>query len=122
LLEAGYKWQGDVFDDDRPYIQTFDKGSIVAIPLAMEINDLPHAMRFGRSPRQFIELFDDNLTAALADKDEATIVDVTAHCHCYGRPAGAWAYEAIAKSVRERDDIWLTTRDEITAHVRKTVS
>jgi peptidoglycan/xylan/chitin deacetylase (PgdA/CDA1 family) len=122
LLEAGYKWQGDVFDDDRPYIQTFDKGSIVAIPLAMEINDLPHAMRFGRSPRQFIELFDDNLTAALADKDEATIVDVTAHCHCYGRPAGAWAYEAIAKSVRERDDIWLTTRDEITAHVRKTVA
>lgn len=119
LLEAGYQWQGDVFDDDRPYIQTFDNGSIVAIPLAMEVNDLPHAMRFGRSPRQFIELFDDNLIAALADKDEAMIVDVTAHCHCYGRPAGAWAYEAIAKGVRGRDDVWLTTRDEITAHIRK---
>jgi hypothetical protein len=25
------------------------------------------------------------------------IVDVTAHCHCYGRPAGAWAYETIAR-------------------------
>ena len=86
LLEAGYRWQGDVFDDDRPYIQSFGKDSILAIPLAMEINDLPHAMRFGRSPRQFIELFDDNLAAAFADPDEAVIVDVTAHCHCYGRP------------------------------------
>ncbi|MDP2410041.1 MAG: polysaccharide deacetylase family protein [Pseudolabrys sp.] len=119
LSEAGYIWQGDVFDDDRPYIQEFGSKKIVAIPLAMEINDLPHAMRFGRSPRQFIELFDDNLAAALSDQEGAIILDVTAHCHCYGRPAGAWAIEAIAKSVRNRDDVWLTTRDEITAHVLK---
>ncbi len=118
LLEAGYLWQGDVFDDDRPYLQSFDAGTIVAIPLSMEINDLPHAMRFGRSPRQFIELFDDQLAGALAGEQEALIVDVTAHCHCYGRPAGAWAFETIARSVRGRDDIWLTTRDEIAAHVR----
>jgi peptidoglycan/xylan/chitin deacetylase (PgdA/CDA1 family) len=119
LLEAGYQWQGDVFDDDRPYVQTFDNGSIVAIPLTMEINDLPHAMRFGRSPRQFVELFDDLLAGALSGEDEAVIVDVTAHCHCYGRPAGAWAYETIARNVRARDDVWLTTRDEISAHIRK---
>ena len=108
-----------MFDDDRPYLQTFDSGSIVAIPLSMEINDLPHAMRFGRSPRQFVELFDDALTAALASKDEAIIIDVTAHCHCYGRPAGAWAYETIARSMQSRDDVWVTTRDEIAASVRK---
>ena len=28
----------------------------MAIPLTMEINDLPHAMRFGRSPSQFVAL------------------------------------------------------------------
>ena len=119
LLEAGYLWQGDVFDDDRPYVQNFNAGQIVAIPLGMEINDLPHAMRFGRSPRQFIELFDDHLAAAIMGEDGAVIIDITAHCHCYGRPAGAWAYESIAKSVQGRDDVWLTTRDEIAAHVRK---
>jgi peptidoglycan/xylan/chitin deacetylase (PgdA/CDA1 family) len=119
LLEAGYQWQGDVFDDDRPYVQTFDNGSIVAIPLTMEINDLPHAMRFGRSPRQFVELFDDLLAGALSGEEEVVIVDVTAHCRCYGRPTGAWAYETIARNVRARDDVWLTTRDEISAHIRK---
>ena len=36
-----------------------------------------------------------------------------------GRPAGAWAYETIARSMQGRDDVWVTTRDEIAASVRK---
>jgi peptidoglycan/xylan/chitin deacetylase (PgdA/CDA1 family) len=117
LLAAGYTWQGDVFDDDRPYVQEFADGRLVGIPLTMEINDLPHAMRFGRSPRQFVENFDDLLAGALADPHEAVMIDVTAHAHCYGRPSGAWAYEAIAAKARARDDIWLATRADIAAHV-----
>ena len=101
LLEAGYQWQGDAFDDDRPYLQLFeDARQIVAIPLTMEINDLPHAMRFGRSPRQFVEQFDD-LLASRRNKTAAVMIDVTAHAHVYGRPNGAWAYEEIANRVRK---------------------
>ncbi len=121
LLEAGYAWQGDVFDDDRPYLQVFDGGRIVAIPLTMEINDLPHAMRFGRSPGQYVELFDEALGQMLADDSEAVMIDVTAHAHVYGRPAGAWAFAAIAAKVGARDDIWLATRAEIAAHVQDSV-
>ena len=119
LLEAGYAWQGDVFDDDRPYLQIFDAGRVVAIPLTMEINDLPHAMRFGRSPGQYVELFDEALSQMLADDSEAVMIDVTAHAHVYGRPAGAWAFAAIAAKVGARDDIWLATRGEMAAHVRE---
>ena len=119
LLEAGYAWHGDAFDDDRPYVQVFRAGRIVAIPLTMEINDLPHAMRFGRSPRQFVELFDDALAHALADRDEAVMIDVTAHTHVYGRAGGAWAYEAIARKAYGRDDVFIATRDEIARHVRQ---
>lgn len=118
LFEAGYAWHGDAFDDDRPYIQVFDTGSIVAIPLTMEINDLPHAMRFGRSPRQFVELFDD-LVERLAEDPAAGMIDVTAHAHVYGRPAGAWAYEEIARRTRDRNDIWIATREDIAHHVAK---
>jgi len=121
LLDAGYEWQGDVFDDDRPYVQQFEQGRIVAIPLTMEINDLPHAMRFGRSPRQFVEAFDDLLGHVLAAEEQALMIDVTAHAHCYGRPAGAWAYEAIARKVMWRDDVWVGTRGEIASHVLNTV-
>ena len=117
LLEAGYLWHGDVFDDDRPYLQLFEQGRLVAIPLTMEINDLPHAMRFGRSPRQFIDAFDDQLASALSVRAEAMIIDVTAHAHVYGRPAGAWAFEEIVRKVRARDDVWVATRGEVAHHV-----
>ena len=117
LLAAGYQWHGDVFDDDRPYLQAFDTGRIVAIPLGMEINDLPHAMRYGRTPREFVEHFDDLLGHVLAGEDDATMIDVTAHAHCYGRPGGAWAFEAIARKVMWRDDVWVGTRAEIAGHV-----
>jgi peptidoglycan/xylan/chitin deacetylase (PgdA/CDA1 family) len=118
LLEAGYAWQGDVFDDDRPYVQMFENDKkIVAIPLTMEINDLPHAMRFGRSPRAFIELFDDLLAHSRKNKREAVMIDVTAHAHVYGRPNGAWAYEEIAKKTRKMKDVWIATREQIANHV-----
>jgi peptidoglycan/xylan/chitin deacetylase (PgdA/CDA1 family) len=117
LLAAGYQWHGDAFDDDRPYVQAFDAGHIVAIPLTMEIDDLLHAMRYGRSPRQFVESFDDLLGHALAGEDEALMIDVTAHAHCYGRPGGAWAFAAIARKVMWRDDVWVGTRAEIATQV-----
>ena len=124
LLEASYTWQGDVFDDDRPYLQIFEglalgADRIVAIPLTMEINDLPHAMRFGRMPMQYVELFDAALARMRKDEGEAVILDVTAHAHVYGRPAGAWAIEAVVAKVGSYDDVWLATRGEIAAHVRQ---
>ena len=49
------------------------------------------------------------------------MIDVTVHAHCYGRPAGAWAYEAIARKVMWRDDVWVGTRAEIASHVLNAV-
>ena len=118
LVDQGYDWQGDVLDTDAPYFQKFETGELVAIPFNMEINDLPHAMRFGRTAAQFLATFENFLSHTLAVDDGALIIDVTAHAHCYGRPGGAWAYEAIAKSVANRDDVWVATRGEIAAYVR----
>lgn len=117
LLAAGYSWHGDVFDDDRPYIQHFEDGEIVAIPLTMEINDLPHAMRFGRSPREFIERFENLLTYGL-EGDDAVMIDVTAHCHVYGRPSGAEAFEEVGRLAKGCGGAWIATRQEMADHVR----
>ena len=119
LIAAGYEWHSDVLDGDRPYVQRFQAGDIVAIPFTMDINDLPHAMRFGRTPQQFVEMFDSYLDHTLKADDGPIIIDITAHAHCYGRPGGAWAYEEIARQVSGRDDIWLTVRQDIADHVQK---
>lgn len=116
LIRHGYRWQGDVLDTDLPYIQRFPEGSLVAIPLSYEFNDLAHSMRFGRTPQQFVESFEQSLAQVLADKEDTVILDVLVHTHCYGRPACAWAYGAIAKMCAQRDDIWVTTRGQIADH------
>jgi peptidoglycan/xylan/chitin deacetylase (PgdA/CDA1 family) len=118
LIKHGYQWQGDVLDSDLPYIQIYPEGEIIAIPLTIEFNDLSHSMRFGRTPRQFVEIFEDALTNILADRDDVVILDVLAHSHCYGRPAGAWAFGEIARKCAERDDIWITTRGRIAEYFR----
>ncbi|HVZ53447.1 MAG TPA: polysaccharide deacetylase family protein [Pseudolabrys sp.] len=119
LVLAGYEWHSDVLDGDRPYVQRFDAGDITAIPFTMDINDLPHAMRFGRTPQQFVDMFDAYLAHTLKADDGPIIIDVTAHGHCYGRPGGAWAYEEIARKVAGRDDVWFPMRQDVTEHMRK---
>ena len=119
LIAAGYEWHSDVLDGDRPYVQSFQAGDIVAIPFTMDVNDLPHAMRFGRTPQQYVDIFDAYLTHTLKADDGPIIIDVTAHAHCYGRPGGSWAYEEIASMVSGRDDLWITTRQEIAEHARQ---
>lgn len=120
LIGAGYAFHSDAMDADRPYTQSFDNGSIVAIPFAMDINDLPHSMRWGRTPAQYVEMFDDFLEHSLIDDDGAHIIDVTAHPHCYARPGTAWAYEEVIRKVTQRDDVWLTVREDIVAHYQAT--
>jgi peptidoglycan/xylan/chitin deacetylase (PgdA/CDA1 family) len=116
LVRNGYKWQGDVLDSDLPYSQKFEEGELVAVPLTIEINDLSHSMRWGRTPRQFVELFDDALSHLLAASEDVVILDVLVHTHCYGRPACAWAYAEIAEKCAGRNDIWITTRGRIAEH------
>lgn len=113
LSAQGYAWHADVLDGDHPYIQQFRDGSILAIPMSVEFNDLPHAMRFGRTPRQFVDLFNEALAGIRAQPAETIILDILAHGHCYGRPAAAWAIDEIAKICRNDETIWLTTRSEI---------
>ncbi len=122
LIEQGYRWHGDVLDDDLPYLQRFPEGDIVAVPMSIDFNDLPHAMRFGRTPRQFVKMFFEALDALSKQPPETIILDVFAHGHCYGRPAAAWAIDEIMKRCGDRDDLWITTRGAIADHFLASLS
>ena len=117
LAQDGYLWQGDCNDDDLPAIVAFESGErIVNIPLTMDVNDLPHSVRYGNQPSDLVAHFEDILDGS-ADADSAPfMLDVTAHTHAYGRPAGAWAFDAMMKIARDRDDVIVMTRREIAEH------
>jgi peptidoglycan/xylan/chitin deacetylase (PgdA/CDA1 family) len=118
LTAEGYRWHGDCNDDDLPAIAEFAGAAgkvdrIVGIPLTMDINDLPHSVRYGNGPEQFVATLQATLAGARATDDAPFMLDVTAHTHAYGRPAGAWAWDACIKFAKAQSDVWIGTRAEI---------
>ena len=116
LAEAGYRWYGDVFDDDLPYVLEFGDRKIVAIPLGTDVNDMP-SMKYGNGPDMMLKSFDENVKIARARKKELAIIDVTMHAHIFGHPRGAWYFEQIVRQAVKAPDIWVGTRAEIADHV-----
>lgn len=112
LAEAGFEWHGDCFDRDFPYVEMVGSLPIVAVPLVMEINDLPVNLRHGNPPSALLDVFAHALSAALTYGDVGHI-DVTVHAHMFGRPYGAHVLEEIIRRVEARDDVWVTTKSEL---------
>jgi peptidoglycan/xylan/chitin deacetylase (PgdA/CDA1 family) len=117
LAEAGMLHHGDCNDDDRPYVIDFGGGRrIAAIPLTMDVNDLPFCVRYGRSPHEMLETF-DQIFGALRRETAPLMLDITAHTHVWGRPSGAWVYEALIERVKQHGDVWIATRLQLARHV-----
>src|SRR6202795_101485 len=116
LAEAGYRWYGDVFDADLPYVANHGNKKIVAIPLSYDVNDMP-SMKYGHPPRMMLESFNQVIGIARARDDELRIIDVTSHAHIFGHHRGAHFYERIIEQAMTSPDIWVGTRAEIADHV-----
>jgi peptidoglycan/xylan/chitin deacetylase (PgdA/CDA1 family) len=116
LAQAGYRWYGDVFDSDLPYVKKAGNGTIVAIPLGTDVNDMAF-MKYGNPPKLMLESFDENLAVARERSSGPSMIDVTAHAHIFGRPRGAYYYEKIIERAASAPDLWVATRAEIAEHV-----
>ncbi len=118
LVAAGYEWHGDAFDDDLPYLETHGDKSLVAIPLTMEVNDMPMSRRYGNPPARMVEVFKATMDWLVRNEPGAGMFDITIHTHVYGRPSGALVFDELLRIARSYSDVWIATRDEICDHVR----
>ncbi len=116
LAEAGYRWYGDVFDQDLPYVKKAGNSTIVAIPLGTDVNDMPF-MKYGNPPRLMLDSFEENLMVARERGDGPSMIDVTCHAHIFGHPRGAYFYEKIVERAVAAPDVWIGTRAEIAEHM-----
>jgi peptidoglycan/xylan/chitin deacetylase (PgdA/CDA1 family) len=116
LAEAGYRWYGDVFNVDLPYVASHGNKKIVAIPLSYDVNDMP-SMKYGHPPRMMLESYNEVIEIARARSDELRIIDITSHAHIFGHHRGAHFYEKIIEQAMASPDIWVGTRAEIADHV-----
>jgi peptidoglycan/xylan/chitin deacetylase (PgdA/CDA1 family) len=119
LAEEGFEWHGDTLNDDLPYIVRFGARSIVAIPSSMDVNDLPLYMKHGQPPGVYVENFEGFLKYARKREKGASKIDPAVHAHVFGRPAGTWAFERVMEIAKKTKEVWVGTRAEAAAHVRK---
>jgi peptidoglycan/xylan/chitin deacetylase (PgdA/CDA1 family) len=121
LAEAGYRWYGDVFNTDLPYVVSHGNKRIVAIPLSYDVNDMP-SMKYGHPPRMMLESYNEVIEIARAADGELRIIDVTGHAHIFGHHRGAHFYERIIDQAMSSPDIWVGTRAEIADHLLNMVA
>ncbi len=114
LTQAGFDWWADVFDADVPYLLDSPEGSIVAFPFQMELNDLPHRIRFGLPYYDFLLRWREELQAA-RDAVTPRWIDLTLHAHISGRPSGLSMLRSILDEAVSSPDLWITTRSELLA-------
>lgn len=119
LAEAGYAWHGDTMNDDLPYVVRFGERSITAFPGGMEMNDTPHAIRYGNAPRQMLELFEDWLDYVVHHERGAVRLNPSIHGHVFGRLSGIGVFEELIRRARALDDCWIGRQGDAVRHLRQ---
>ena len=120
LIEQGYAWHGDTMNDDLPYLVRFDGvGEIAAFPGGMEMNDTPHAIRYGNPPGQMLDTFDEWLGFVRAHEAGAVRLNPSIHGHVFGRLSGIGVFEALIERARGLEDGWIGRQGDAIDHLRR---
>lgn len=115
LEEAGYSYVLDWCHDDEPqYMRTRSGGSLLSVPYAQELNDIPSIMVRRVSAADFADMIIDNLDEML---DQASVPDgpplvmsVALHPYIVGQPFRIrHLRRALDYLASRRDEFWLTT-------------
>ncbi len=114
IAAEGYDWHADVFDTDLPYDLSTSAGKLLAVPFTMEVNDMPLYIRYGNEPRAFTQTLERLLQEWHMLPSGTACLDITAHAHVFGRPAGAIEFAHSLDLVRHHaETAWLTSHHEI---------
>lgn len=113
LAGQGIAWYADAFDRDLPYAVETKSGPITAIPFTMEVNDFPLSIRYGNEPDAFVRMLKSILDGWSDIGSPAACLDITAHAHVFGRPAGAMAFKTALKLAKQSPLAWMTDHAEV---------
>lgn len=115
IAEEGLIFTCDLLNDDQPYlVQTRSGKAIVSVPYTSEVNDFTVFMRqgmdaagaFGVFQEQFDQLYRESAVSGRH-------MNVGLHPHVIGQPFRIRALTMFLEYVRQFDDVWFATREEI---------
>jgi len=109
LAEAGLGWHAEFFDFDLPRVVSTKSGPITGVPFTMEVNDMPHSVRYGNEPEAYTRILGRILEGWPALASRPACLDVTVHAHVYGRPMGAIEFGHSLALLKAHEDFVFTT-------------
>lgn len=116
LVENGLKFWCDLMNDDQPYLIETEKGSIVAVPYSIEINDFTLLMRRGLTNDAALECMKEQFNVLYAEgAHTGMMMNVGLHPHVIGVPHRAGILAKFLAYAKQFDGVWWATREEVAA-------
>jgi peptidoglycan/xylan/chitin deacetylase (PgdA/CDA1 family) len=119
LAEAGFDYVLDWPNDEQPYRMTTPAGSIVSLPIALELDDVVanyhRRITMARGQRAVLEAL-DQLLADSSTSGRHLVLNV--HPWLIGHPHRISFLQDILKQVHDRNGVWVATAGEIAAHYK----
>ena len=116
LAELGFHYVLDWTNDDQPYPLTVP--GMLSVPYTVELNDL---LIFGKgfTGGEFVQMVIDQYEQLHADSaTSGRVMALALHPFVIGHPFRHKYFDQVLQFLAALPDVWLTTSDEIAAHVR----
>ncbi|MEW2480537.1 polysaccharide deacetylase family protein [Mycobacterium sp. NPDC049093] len=116
LAELGFHYVLDWTNDDQPYPLAVP--GMLSVPYSVELNDL---LIFGNgfTGAEFVQMVVDQYQQLHADSAiSGRVMALALHPFVIGQPFRHKYFDQVLQFLAAQPDIWLTTSDEIAAHVR----
>jgi putative urate catabolism protein len=115
---GGFLYDSDSYADELPYWVEFEGQDHLVIPYTLDNNDMKFMSTNGFvTSSQFLEYLVDALEQLYAEGGR--MMNVGLHCRIVGRPGRAPALDKFLAHVKQKDNVWVTTRAEIARHWRE---
>jgi putative urate catabolism protein len=115
---GGFLYDSDSYADELPYWVEVEGQDHLVIPYTLDNNDMKFMSTNGFvTSSQFLEYLVDAFEQLYAEGGR--MMNVGLHCRIVGRPGRAPALDKFLAHVKQKDNVWVTTRAEIARHWRE---
>lgn len=114
LAEAGIEYTANWVNDEQPYPMKVKKGSLVSLPYAIELNDIPAFLDLKQSGEVFATMIRD--TFDVLHEEGATnprFMAISLHPFLIGHPHRSKPFERALEYIKQKGDVWFATGSEI---------
>ena len=112
VAEAGFLYDSDAYDDERPYWSTEFSAPVLVLPYSLDTNDSRFSRGEGYETQdQFVRYISDSFDVLRAEG--GTMLTVGLHARLIGRPGRIGALWQILDYIAGHEDAWIARRGDI---------